>query len=111
MFASVLLGIFGNTVYDLIKESLKGTSSDKDDDLIQRIYTALEGASGQFFLKYDNKFGEPNSSFLAREENIGIIIKSVFYGNNVELVQELCPKGFDGAQDASKEALCFSLNN
>lgn len=107
MFGEILLGIFGNSIYDLIKAGLKDTFIDKDDDLIGRIHSALEESSKQFFVKYGIEFGEPSSSFLARKTNIDKIVKSVFFENNFELVNELSPKGFDGANDITQEALYF----
>lgn len=107
MIGEILLGIFGNTIYDLIKEILKENLIDEDQELIERIYTALEKTSKEFFNEYGNQFGKPNSSFLARQKNIEIIVKSIFYGNNLNLVQELCSKGFDGARDVTTEALYF----
>jgi hypothetical protein len=107
MVGEILLGIFGNTIYDVIKTALKETFIDKDDDLIGRIHTALEETSKQFFVKYGNQFGEPSSSFLARQANIDTIVKSIFYENNFELIKELSPKGFDGAYNVNQEALYF----
>lgn len=107
MIGTILLGIFGNSIYDLIKGSLKDSFIEKDDDLIGRIHTALEEASKEFFLRYGDQFGQPESSFLARQANIEIIVKSIFYGNNFELVESLSSKGFDGAKDLDQEALYF----
>jgi len=91
MIGGILIGVFGNLIYDLIKKSLKGSITEEDADLINRIYCALDEASSQFFHHYGDEFGEPYSSFLARESNIEIIVKSMFYGNRNELVKELSP--------------------
>lgn len=107
MIGEILLGIFGNTIYDLIKSSLKDSLIDRDEDLIGRIHSTIEEASKQFFLKYGDQFGEPDSSFLARQSNIETIVKSMFYGNNFELATALSSKGFDGAKEVDQEALFF----
>jgi hypothetical protein len=110
LIGEILFGLFGNTIYDLIKGTLKDVFLDKDDDLIQRIYNSLEEASSEFFKYYGNQFGKPSSSFLARQSNVEIIVRSIFYGNKIVLDKELSPKGFDADLDVSKEALDFFVN-
>lgn len=110
MFGEILIGIFGNAIYDSIKEGLRDIFVDKDDDLVARVYDALEEASKSFFTEFDTDFGEPSSSFLARQDNIDVIIKSMFYGNNYDLVCQLSPIGFDGVPDVSNDALLFFVS-
>jgi len=110
MIESILLSIFGNTIYDLIKTSLKDSTAEDDADLVGRIHIALEEASQKFFLKYDNQFGKPDSSFLARKSNIDSIVKSIFYTNHLDLSESISPKGFDGVEDLNQEALYYFCN-
>jgi len=105
LLEGILIGIFGNSIYDIIKGSLKDSLHNKDEDLVTRIHSCLEESSKLFFQKYGHQFGEPSSSFLARQSNIDTIIKSFFYGYNSQLINELIPTGFDGANDVSSEAL------
>lgn len=58
MVGGILIGIFGNLIYDLIKRVLKDSITDKDVDLIDRIHCALEKASSRFFEHYGDEFGE-----------------------------------------------------
>lgn len=110
MNSGILIGIFGSLIYDLIKESLNDSFRKEDADLINRVQTALEEASIQFFERFGDEFGEPCSSFLAREYNIDTIVKSMFYGNKNDLVKELSPKSFDGTKDVTIEALQFFVD-
>lgn len=106
----ILFGIFGNAIYDIIKGALKDSFSDKDENIIDRIYKALEEASEKFFDKYKDEFGVPSSSFLARQSNIDIIVKSMFYDNNIKLNEKLSKEGFDRVKDVTDEALHFFVD-
>jgi hypothetical protein len=110
MLSGILVGIFGNGIYDIIKFSIKDTLLEKDDDFINRIYNSIEEASKLFFTKFGNEFGEPSESFLARQSNIDIIVKSCFYGNSFELIKEISPQGFDLSENLTYEALYFFVS-
>ncbi|ABR48423.1 hypothetical protein Amet_2265 [Alkaliphilus metalliredigens QYMF] len=110
MVGEILLGIFGTEMCNLIKKALKDSLVDRDEDLIERIHSSIEEASKVFFEVYGSQFGKPSSSFLARQSNIEVIVKSIFYGSNFELSNELWPEGFDGAADASRQSLDFFVD-
>jgi hypothetical protein len=44
---------------------------------------------------------------LARQQNIDIIVKSIYYGNQDSLYDKISPKGFDGAPDTTPDAVNF----
>jgi hypothetical protein len=110
MLGEILLGVFGNGIYDIIKNVLKDVFHDDDDDLIQKVYCVLEETSKNFFDKYGDEFGIPSSSFLARQSNIDCIVKSLFYGNNYDLQKVLSVKGFDGTKDVTEDALNYFIS-
>lgn len=107
---SILLSILGKGAYDIIKGIGQNIFSDADEGLIGRLYNVVEKASNIFFKEYHNRYGKPSSSFLARQENIDIILKSIFYGNEGSLFEKINPKGFDGVDDVPKEVLNFFIN-
>ncbi len=110
MFEGLLMGVFGNAIFEIIKFAIKNKFADADDDLVDRIYNCLEEATKCFFEEYHDEFGDANSCFLARQKNIDIIVSHMFYDNNKDLVEELSVEGFDGAKPASKDALIFFVN-
>jgi hypothetical protein len=102
-----LLSIFANASYDLIKTSFKT----KDEPLFQSLAIAIDTASGKFFNQYGNKFGKPEYSFLARQENWDVITKSMFLSTDDLSPGSLNPEGSDGSDSASVEAVTFFLSS
>ncbi len=101
-----LLSIFANATYDLIKPFFKS----KDDPLFLSLSDAINKAADKFFKQYGNKFGMPEYSFLARQENWDVIIKSLFLGAEEDLSPEsLNPDGYEGAAQASVQAITFFI--
>jgi hypothetical protein len=103
----ILVGIFGNSIFAIIQSLMNSFLDDKDDDLNNRIYESLENATKDFFKEYDEIYKNPHSSFLARESNIRLIVKSIYYGKSINLLEELDRRGFDGEPDVSEEHLHF----
>lgn len=106
----ILIGVLGNAAYELIKGIGSQVFDESDDDLYKRLYNAIDKACELFFKKYSNTYGSPDNSFLARQENIEIIVKSIYYNNQDNLYDKISPKGFDGAPDASLEAIKFYIS-
>lgn len=110
-FSGVLIGILGNGAYQTIKllgKNVLGIDED-EDKVFERLYKSIELASQKFFEKYPYEFGRPESSFLARQTNIEAIIRSIFYGYQGNLCNEIDPNGFEKAPDALPEAIDFFL--
>jgi cellulose synthase operon protein C len=106
IISGYVLSIFANASYDLIKSSF----TNKDNPLFLSLDSAINKAADKFFKQYGSEFGTPEYSFLARQENWDVIIKSLFLGTDVELSPEtLNPIGYEGAASASAEAISFFI--
>lgn len=106
----LLPGIFGNCAYDIIKDCCIKVFNIEDDEHVNNLYQCIEKASKKFFEKYNNTYGEPSSSFLARQENYEYILKSIYYGNKEQLKDKINPKGFAESANASPESIQFFIN-
>lgn len=110
MIEGVLIGIFGSSAYDLIKRLLKNTFGIENEELTKKVYNALDSASKTFFDRYTDEFGEPHSSFLAREENWKIVLKSTYYSASELSVSDFNLKGFEHSKDATIEAVEYFIS-
>jgi len=108
IMSGILVGIFGNVIFVTIQALVKDFFGENDENLKNRIYELLEMATKEFFENYGEVY-IPQSSFLARESNIKLIIRSFFYGNNINLYYELDRQGFDNDPDVSEEHLLFFI--
>lgn len=106
LLEGILVGIFGNAIFDIIKTSVKDFVEDKDDDLKNRIYESLERAAKYFFEQHGDIY-IPENSFLAREKNIELIIESYNYSNHLDLIEVLDRRSFGNTPDVSEEHLLF----
>jgi len=110
MISGVLAGILGNGAYDFVKTLTGSLFGEQSDELTQRVYAALDGAADQFFETYDDQFGEPSNSFLAREENWKAVLQSVYYSSDALDAQQLNGEGYHEARHATPEALSHFVN-
>lgn len=110
MIEGIFTGVLGNLAYEKIKRLLEKMFElgEKDEDT-RRIYNCIENASREFFKKYGDKFGSPNESFLAREENIKRIIQSTYYHEDDLRVADINPEGFHGTLKTTPEAVGYFL--
>jgi len=110
MIEGIFVGVLGNLAYEKVKRILEKMYGlgEKDEDT-RRIYYCIEYASRTFFKKYGDKFGSPNESFLAREENIKKIIQSTYYHEDDLRVADINPEGFHGSPRATPEAVRYFL--
>lgn len=102
MLEGILIGIFGNSIFAMIQGMVSALFDDKDDDLNNRIYESLELATKDFFKQYGEIYKEPNSSFLARESNIRLIVQSVYFGKSMDVLEEIDRRGFDNEPNVSQ---------
>ncbi len=109
MLEGILVGIFGNTIFTIIQSFLTNMFHDKDEDLNNRIYESLEAATEEFFKRYGDIYKTPHNSFIARESNIRLIVNSLFYGNNINLIKEIDRRGFEEEPNVSDEHLHFFI--
>lgn len=100
MVGGFVASLLQNAAYDVIKAKLK------DDDVLESaLHKAGTLASEEFYSKYGNEFGDPNNSFLARQNNWDIILRSIFVTADNLSIDMLNPEGFDGAKPATQEAI------
>lgn len=110
MVEGILIGIFGSGAYDLIKRLVKNIFGKENEELTRKVYSALDSASESFFDKYVDEFGKPHSSFLAREENWELVLKSIYYSSNELSASDFNVKSFDNSKDATKEAVDYFIS-
>lgn len=110
LIEGLLLGLAGNGIYSIIQNTIVKLTSNKDDDLYERIYLSLDNATQEFFKVYKKEYPRPNDSFLARENNIDLIIQYVFYDQSINLFESLERKGFEDSKELSETELNFFLN-
>lgn len=108
MLSGILVGIFGNAIFSMIRGVSYDLFGDRDENLNDRIYESLEKATEAFFEKYDEIY-DPHGSFLARETNIELIIKSFFYSKDINLLRDLDRQGFGDIPDVSESHLSSFL--
>jgi len=97
---SVLIGILGNAVYDSI--NLR--------NIEKKLIECYERAEKNFYKKYGNKYGDEKSSFLVREDNINVVVKSFFYNIEELSFNDFIPNSFDGYDNPSKDAIIDFIN-
>lgn len=105
MIGELLLGIFGNAVYDLAKKVSFASVDSEDNEIARAVYEAMERATTAFNNKYDDQFGKPDQSFLARRENWEIVGRSLSFSSDALKASALNPEGYDDARSATPEAL------
>lgn len=106
---SILVGILGNSAYDILKNTFKDICGQENIPIYDNIYKALETCSQSFFQRYDKKYGKPSESFLAREENVKLIMRSMYYGSNINLKNELNRKGYGDIPELTDEDFEFFI--
>jgi hypothetical protein len=99
---SVIVSLMGKASYDGAKALLfPNTKSGESEAIRKSIYESFESAFTKFFAKYGERFGRPQASFLARQENIDLLVQSLFYSakNPEEVALNL--NGFEDAPPAT----------
>ncbi|MFP7277949.1 hypothetical protein SFC11_01235 [Exiguobacterium indicum] len=64
----------------------------------------LDKTTKEFFKKH-KQYGYDHDSFLAREKNIELILKSMFYDKEIDLINEIDRRGFNNNPEISEEHL------
>jgi hypothetical protein len=102
---SVIMSLMGKASYDGAKALLfPNTKSGESEAIRKSVYESFESAFTKFFAKYGERFGRPEVSFLARQENIDLLVQSLFYSakNPEEVALNL--NGFEDAPPATASA-------
>lgn len=96
MIEGILVGIFSNSIFSFIQNANEKVDKQNDNDLAQRIHNVLEKTTKEFFRKYSKLYPNPETSFIANENNIEIIIDYFHFGKEINLKKSLDSKGIDG---------------
>lgn len=83
MIEGILIGILGNSAYEIIKRLVKSYLPADDEELFQLLIQAIEAAAKQFHETHGDRYGTPSSSFLSIEQNWTVILSSIFYGTEM----------------------------
>ncbi|XID90456.1 hypothetical protein ACF3MZ_18150 [Paenibacillaceae bacterium WGS1546] len=83
MIEGILIGILGNSAYEIIKRLVKSYLPADDEELFQLLIQAIEAAAKQFHETHGDRYGTPSSGFLSIEKNWTIILHSIFYGTEM----------------------------
>ena len=103
--------MFSSAAYDIVKGTArKALGGGKSDEVATALAEAYERACSRFFDHYGDRFGTPNSSFLARRENAEHALRATFLGTEDLRPDALDPHGFDGAPTATLEAMHFFVD-
>ena len=101
----ILASLFAGMALEIVKGLAAKVFGKSGDELVTRIHDAMDRAAEEFFREYDESFGIPRNSFLAREDNWVIAISSLRYDTPKLSADQLNPEGFENARPADKEAL------
>ncbi|MEC0126526.1 hypothetical protein [Paenibacillus pabuli] len=80
MIGEILLGVLGNSAYDILKKIIKKQFGQEDEEIIQMFITSIETTSKHFFDIYGDEYGTLESSFLSVQQNWEVLLRSIFYG-------------------------------
>lgn len=106
-----LAAILGENIIGGVFKKIGSSLLGKDIDAASfTTAEALDAVRVAFHKKYGNTFGPPNHTFLDRESNERRFLRSTFPNEKPLIPENIDPRGFDGALDASLEAIKFSLN-
>ena len=81
------------------------------DEVTQAVESAIESARIKFHEYYAHDFGSSGSTFIDRERNRRALIRTTFPSGQRLAENDIDPRGFDGASDASAEAVKFFLQS
>lgn len=108
--SGILIGMLGNTAYDIVKNLIVENLDIEENEMIKKIYGCIDLTTKQFFDRYNDHFGKPEDSFLARQENISIILKSLYFDSDIDLKKDLDRRGYAKDIDASDEAIEYFMD-
>lgn len=80
MIGDIIIGVLGNTAYDILKKFFKKHFGVDEDPILQLFIDSIKSTSSKFFHAYGDAYGTISSSFLSKENNWEILLKSIFYG-------------------------------
>lgn len=72
----IIISALKKAPYDLLKTTIKSP-----DSLTSSLYDAATKASEDYYNKFGDEFGTSTSSFLARNDNWGLIFNSLFFSS------------------------------
>lgn len=105
------IGAVAKATYDLGKYIVTNIFKEENEELVNMVNKAIDGAITKFFEKYGNQFGEPSSCFLERRDNWDIIVSACFYSQKCLTWKDIDSRGFDDAPSATQEAIEFFITS
>lgn len=110
-YNELLFGIATNVITSIGQIAFNEVAFKDDSTQIEvRMVEALDKTTKTFFDKYKNKYGRIEESFMGRETNIELIYKSMFPGEDINLIKEINRNGFNGNPLISENDLKEFLN-
>jgi len=97
---TLILPLLQSAAYDMLKS--------KVTDLEQAIHKATTKACEDFYSQFGDEFGNHTNSFLAKQDNWDVILKSLFYSSDNVTVEKIDPEGF-GVKPATPQAIEFFI--
>lgn len=94
----IFLSIASSALYE------KLFKNDNTSATFEKLERCLTNASKEFFQSHQ-EYGYEEDSFLAREENVILILKSMLDSYHIDLINEIKREGFNGNPSVSKEHL------
>jgi tetratricopeptide (TPR) repeat protein len=96
------LAILGTVGYDLAKAGLARASRKDPDDLLRRLFAALDRATASFFQEFGSKFPSESRTFIARSENVTAVAEMLQDDRPMLTASRLNPRGVAGGPDATE---------
>ena len=92
-------GLAVNAAYSLLSRLFN-----EDISLLDRVYKILVITEKEFFIKF-NRFGNPNDSFLARKENLKLMLNVIFFRENKLKITDFNPHNYNDIPLASEKEI------
>jgi|GEM_PF-4651627 len=106
MLGSIALGISTGIIANLGYDGMFSG----EDVLKAKVEEAYESASNVFYNKYGDEYGDELSSFLVRQQNIDVVVKSLFYGSDDISEEMINKKSFDGYKNVTSKVVIDFIN-
>lgn len=108
MIISTLLGAAAiSTVKTLVSDIFQ----EDNQELLDTVYDAIDYASEKYFDRYGDQFGTPSDSFLSRQENWDVVLRSMFYGQDELKIEDFNLEGYNDAPTPTTKSLEYLIES